>query len=90
MRKLSAVIVVAVVVVSTTASNIRVSRDLHSVVQLRAWAANANLVLSLIEVKLLGELRDHLRDLLFLSSRCGRRENVLRGRSRRLVLDCTY
>ena len=56
MRKLSAVIVVAVVVVSTTASNLRVSRDLHSVVQLRAWASNANLnVLSLKEIELGGK-----------------------------------
>ena len=57
MRKLSkALIVVAVVVVSTTASSPRIPSDLHSVVQLRAWASNANLnVLSLKEIKLGGK-----------------------------------
>lgn len=57
MRKLSkALIVVAVVVVSTTASSPRIPCDLHSVVQLRAWASNANLnVLSLKEIKLGGK-----------------------------------
>ena len=57
MRKLSkALIIVAVVVVSTTASSPRIPCDLHSVVQLRAWASNANLnVLSLKEIKLGGK-----------------------------------
>ena len=93
MRKLSKALFVAsicVVVVSTTALRSRSSSDMHSSMQLRALASNTNLnVLSLKGAKVGGKFRDHLRDLLFLTSRSSRREYVLRWRSWRLVLPCT-
>ena len=82
MRKLSKALFVAsicVVVVSTTALRSRSSSDMHSSMQLRALASNTNLnVLSLKGAKVGGKFRDHLRDLLFLTSRSSRREYVLR------------
>ena len=73
-------IIVAVVVKSAaTATSSRPSYDVQPVVQLGSRASNAHLrVLLLKDLKLVGEGLDHLRYLLFLVGRRGRREDVLR------------